>query len=228
MAVDWGVNIRTPLDTKIAFTEGKFNSDGQKYLRDKNKLIAEVVQSNVSRYMENTGFKRPSVSTGRLMRATADKQNIQSTPFRIRVGIPSFLDHSQAKYWRTIESGSASAWKKRPFTSLELVGYFGGTLSRWGIKGPHGGKPFTLPGGATGGKFIPVLGENPTFGRRKIPLRPFSPLHEIEPMHAYEWAFYNSHLSTDGIHAARGWLKIVIGRSLNPSETVAGPPGYLG
>jgi len=218
------IKFETPLDTKGAFTEGRFNSAGQKYLMNENHMLAEVVQQQVVSYMENRGFKRPGVSTGRLLRVTADPDNVFSTAFRVGVGVPSFLDRSRAKYWRTIEEGSAKAWKKRPFTSLELVGYFGGTLSRWGAKGPHGGKPFTLPGSGTGGKFIPVLGENPTFGRRKIPLRPFHPTHEIEHMHAYAWAYEQGHLHRDSIHAARNYLRIVLGRALNPSERVAGPP----
>ena len=222
MAGEFTVAFKTPFETGVAFTEGKFNSEGQKFLADKNKLLAEVVQSQVLLYMENHGFKRPAVSTGRLFRVTADPKNRYASAFRIGVGLPHFLDTSQAKYWRTIEEGSARAWKKRSFTSLELTGIFGATLAGWGAKGPRGGPKFTLPGGARGGKFIPILGENPTFGRHKVPLRTFSPRREIEAMDAYGWAFRQSNLHLESIHAARRYLNIVLGRSLSPSRPTVG------
>jgi len=222
MAGDFQVTFKTPFETKVAFTEGRFNSEGQKFLADKNKLLSEVVQFQVVAYMSNHGFKRKAVSTGRLLRVTADPKNRYASAFRLGVGVPHYLDTSQAKYWRTIEEGSAQAWKKRPFTSLELTGIFGATLSGWGAKGPRGGPKFTLPGGATGGKFIPILGKNPTFGRNKIPLRAFSPRHQIEAMDAYGWAYRESNLHLESIRAARRYLNIVLGQALRPGRPTVG------
>jgi hypothetical protein len=191
-----------PADTSRAFEEGKFSSGGQRELAAENKRIAVVTQSFVVRYMEQN-LKRPGVATGRLARVTANPDNVYASSFVIGVGKPSYLDKSMAKYWRTIEEGSAVTWKKRSFLTLDLLGVFGAT-----INGRYAGPRFTLPGRTTGGKFRPVR-PNPETGEARfgrVVLRPFHPRHEIEPMGAYTWAYAQGRFPEQGIAAARRYL----------------------
>src|SRR3954471_18716880 len=148
-------------DTSRAFVEGKFDSAGQKELAAENRRIATVTQAFVVRHIER-GYRRPGVSTGRLARVTANPKNTYATAFQIGVGKPSYLDASQAKYWRTIEEGSAATWKKRSFLTLDLLGVFGATLS-----GRLAGPEFTLPGRSAGGKFRPIR-PNPETGEARF------------------------------------------------------------
>lgn len=196
-----------PADTSRAFVEGKFTSAGQKELAAENRRIATVTQAYVVRYMTQN-YRRPGVATGRLARVTAMPENVYATAFVIGVGNPSHLDKSEAKYWRTIEEGSAATWKKRSFLSLDLLGVFGAT-----INGRHAGPRYTLPGQATGGKFRPVR-PNPETGEARfgrVMLRPFHPRHEIAPLGAYVKAAEQGRFVESGIEAARRYLKTVLG-----------------
>lgn len=209
-------------DWQRAFQEGRFESAGMRALAAENHRIAEVTQSYVTRFISNNLVRR-GVSTGRLLRATADPKNVYASAFYIGVGNPSFLDRSMAKYWRTIEEGSAATWKKRAFTSLELVGVFGETMA-----GRYAGPKFTLPNhSAPRGKFRPVRPDSETgiatWGR--IQLRSFSPRHEIAPMHAYRDAYQSGRFRQEGIAAARKYLDSVLGTDVVVAGTGFLPPG---
>jgi len=69
-------------------------------------------------------FKRPSVSTGRLLKVTADPRNYifdqTNQTFGFSFGIPRYLNASIAKYWRTIEEGSGRVWK-HPFKGTQIA-----------------------------------------------------------------------------------------------------------
>lgn len=186
---------------------GRFISGpAQAEARAANQRIAESTIGFVARAMENQ-FKRPAVSTGNLLRATLHPKNIYATAFKVGIGDPDVLARQGAKYWRTIEEGTAATWKKRPFTSLELLGFFGATIS-----GRHAGPTFTLPGQATGGKFRPVVPREDEDGNlvghmrqggRTIELRPFHPRHEVEGIHAYKQAFESGGMPESGVFAYR-------------------------
>lgn len=117
--------------------------------RQENQSMAEQYQRYVVKNMR-AGIRRPKVSTGRLLRVTGSTGNIGHSDDWWGVGNAMYLDRSQAKYWRTIEEGSARAWK-RSFIGDPLVGVFGETM----LDGRRAGPPFTRAGANRAGKFRP-------------------------------------------------------------------------
>jgi len=101
--------------------------------------------------------ERPKASSGRLDRATLDERNRTMTRDGFGVGIASYLDKSQAKYWRQIEHGFTE------HVGRHLYGIFGATLSgrlRAGKRFPSwknasAGPAWSFVGGASGGSFMP-------------------------------------------------------------------------
>lgn len=198
-------------DTAAFRVEGKLVSDAQKLMAAENKELAFVAQSRVIRYTVNN-YKRPGVSSGRLEAVTAMDWNRIASAYYIGIGNIKKLDNSVAKYWRTIEEGSAATWKKRSFRSLELTGVFGATLA-----GPRrAGGPFSLPqrNPRVKGKFVPIRPDwkgTAWFG--KTPLRPFNPRHEIEPKHAYRRVYDEGHFTMGAVHAARNHIRRIMAGS---------------
>lgn len=135
-------------------------------LEQLNQQLAMKVQQQAVR---NISIKRPSVSTGRLRKAIADPRNIKSTRYGFEVGVWSFLNASNAKYWRTIEEGSVEAWSTAPseeqisgrggMVGMILKGVWGESIedfrqTRWG-QVAVAGEPFTFHGESRGGKLRP-------------------------------------------------------------------------
>lgn len=87
---------------------GQYTSTGVNAQLDANRNIAIDIQAKVVQRMRNhIAFgRRASASTGRLVRATADPQNLTVSKEFIGVGNTTWLDRSSAKYWRTFEEGS--------------------------------------------------------------------------------------------------------------------------
>lgn len=120
-----------------------------------NAQMAHELQQFVLEEMQR-GLQRPAVSTGRLAQAIADPRNIKVQRYRFGVGIPRWLDRSQAKYWRQIDEGYAG------HIGQPLIGIWGGTLTgQW--RTSAGGNRYAVPGPAytqhgegTGGKFRPM------------------------------------------------------------------------
>ena len=171
--------------------QGRFTSF-QTVGKDLNRRAAEDLQELVVAKMGQR-YKRPGVSTGRLRDATAAAGNRRSGLDYAYVGIEDHLAKSQAKYWRTIEFGSAEVWS-HPFVGTRLLGWFGESIggfyeNRWGTV-PFGDEPFTRPGEGSGGKFRPynratavaLKGSGVRSGRGTV-------RHEIEPVHAYRDAW---------------------------------------
>lgn len=107
----------------------------------------------VDAYRESV--RRPDVATGRLAEATLDEQNFFSTPEGFTVGVPSFLNRSQAKYWRQIEHGTAI------HVGREIYGVWGRRFSgEWHAakygRYPGTNPPYTLHGQGDGEKFQPM------------------------------------------------------------------------
>jgi hypothetical protein len=176
---------------KLRDAQGRYRN-AQAELAAANERMAHQIQRLVVLNIAQR-IKRPAVSSDRLVSVTADSRNISPIKGRsagwkegIAVGIPSFLDQSTAKYWRTIEEGSESAWKKRKFTGMELPGLWGGsitglTTTSWGSRA-LAGPPITAAGAATGGKFVPFGKKRRAFAKHgKIPVVQ----HEIQPQLAY-------------------------------------------
>lgn len=94
----------------------------QKRFQIRNREMADRTQATVVSNIRGR-LRRPAASTNRLVTVTAAPQNTRVYTDRVQVGMPAFLDNSTAKYWRTIEEGSAAVWS-RPFvgTPLSFVG----------------------------------------------------------------------------------------------------------
>lgn len=115
---------------------GQFMSGIGGFLQ-RNQEMADDVQAQVVANIRSTiaARGRAPASTGRLVNVTASPRNQKVTIGRVQVGIPSFLESSQAKYWRTVEEGSAETWA-RPFVGTPL--YFIGRRSN---PSAHGARP---------------------------------------------------------------------------------------
>jgi hypothetical protein len=160
--------VRAPDGTALG---GRFVTGGdQAGLRAANSAIAADLQASVVANIQ-ARIKRPGASTNRLVKVTADPENARWSTDRVNVGNVEFLDGSVAKYWRTIESGSAAVWS-RPFKGTQLY-----------PKGP-GRAPFPVAHGASPGLR--------TFGGNELPWMDgerYVVKKEIAPMHAYRDAF---------------------------------------
>lgn len=95
--------------------------------------------------------RRPKVSTGRLDEATLDERNRRIDKGGFGIGLPTYLNRSQAKYWRQIEYGT-SVHRGR-----YLYGMFGATLTGSYSKRGNAqfGPAWSYVGRATGGGFTP-------------------------------------------------------------------------
>jgi hypothetical protein len=185
--------------------QGAFNNF-QKEMVAINRARAAEFQANVVQNIKERTLRK-TASTGRLIEVTASKKNVSFanakggqtfSTFGWYVGMTDYLDHSIAKYWRTIEEGSKAVWRE-PFVGLKfrkdgvtpLWGSFGRGAVAQGARTFATG-PFSTPKkGATGGKFRPFYppkqgGGTPDFyaegGGAKFQLRVG---HEIAPMDAY-------------------------------------------
>lgn len=112
--------------------EGQFRAMSAEVERQLHSQAQEF-QDEVASYI-GSHIKRPRDSTGRLANVTADSGNRTVAKTYWRVGIPGFLNRSQAKYWRTIEEGSLSTFRSGGFRGTPLK------LSRGGAW--PGGRPF--------------------------------------------------------------------------------------
>lgn len=109
---------------------------------------------------------RPKVSSKRLERAIADRRNRFANNSGFGVGRISWLDKSEAKYWRAIEVGTTQFVGNpipRGLWGGTLTGAYGGA-SRYGPY-PIAGAPFSVTGGARGGRLRPM---GPTYAYRAL------------------------------------------------------------
>jgi len=174
------VNFTVP---NLRDAKGLFRAGVQNGIQSWSRQAAKEMQLGVVENVQGSIIRR-GVSTGRLLKVTADPKNIRSGPSGFNVGVPSFLDQSQAKYWRTLEEGSAEVWPrygKRPMIGRELKGLWGGTII--GMRGDRAlaGAPITRFGVDRAGKLIPS--NKPGRGRSGIIKK------EITPQHAYLMAY---------------------------------------
>ena len=201
-------NVKAPPGIKIQNELGRFTS-AQSELYAQNRELAQILQYQVGRRIQND-LKRPGVSTGRLLRVTMDPQNRTSDRYFMGVGREDFLNRSIAKYWRTIEEGSAATWTKRSFTSLPLQGFWGTNLGGF-VNGPSGpwvtvNRPYGN-GGRGQEMYQPFrVGR----GGKPSGLPVFTPGHEIEPQHAYRRVADSPDLNRRLLlHANQFWNRIL-------------------
>lgn len=200
------VRVQIPKGIK-ALGESAALAAAKTQLQADNRDLARLLQFQVGNFMEGS-YKRPTVSTGRLLRVTMDPKNRKSGLYDAAVGDPAFLNRSIAKYWRTIEEGSAATWTKRSFLSLPLQGFWGHTLGSW-KSGPSGpwvsvSKPYDR---TPKGMYQPFRTGR---GGKASPLPIFTPGHEIAPNYAYRRAAENPELDRHNLaNAVEFWDRIL-------------------
>lgn len=114
MGVGGEVRFTVPRDPRGRFA--KFSTEVTALMDKEAKQFQVQVATDIDSHI----LRRPA-STGRLVAVTQQPGNRQVGRSVWRVGIPSYLNKSTAKYWRTIEQGSLAVWKK-PFTGTVLYG----------------------------------------------------------------------------------------------------------
>lgn len=122
--------------------------------RYSHAMAADLQEMVVDEYTRTR--KRKDVSTGRLDAATLDRRNREVAKNGFSVGLESWLNKSQAKYWRQIEEGT------RVHVGRHLYGVFGATFSggyypgnRWPWRNARYGPAWSFVGASTGGGFVP-------------------------------------------------------------------------
>lgn len=188
---------------------GRFVSVSQDALRQSNEVLARDLQASVVSNIQSR-IKRRRVSTNRLVRVTASPDNRFADPFGLGVGVEGFLNKSEAKYWRTIEEGSAVTWADTPggragMIGLELHGHFGGTLGKWN-NGPSG--PWisaTAPWNVPGGMFQPD---------HRMPYVT-EVQHEIRPMYAYRDAYKEAGVAQRSQEIVDSYLRRILRLAVN-------------
>lgn len=94
-------------------THGQGVSEVNAVLTERNEAMgkkladraADLVAASIGTKSGQWAAARRAQSTGRLVRATADRRNIQATAGQVGVGKPAWLNQSNAKYWRQFEEG---------------------------------------------------------------------------------------------------------------------------
>lgn len=119
-----GASLRVQLKLEPVRDRGRFTSRGLSEVYKARRDAATRLQADVVKRInaEIRSGGRASASTGRLRAATADRRNVAfDTGYEgaLYVGIPDWLDRSEARYWRTFEQGSAATWR-RPFVGTPL------------------------------------------------------------------------------------------------------------
>lgn len=181
----------------------------QREVAQVNKRVARGVQDAAAVYTYDK-LVRPSVSTGRMMRAYRDPGHYKAANAGSQFGFTLFnvdrLDRSEAKYWRAVEYGTKEVFGGRwtgPMVDAEgipLFGRWGGSINgfytnRWG-RVARGGAPW----GAQAGKLLVApKSVREAMVRAKTGRRPAAPKRNkhIAPRGGVEWAwrnFGNAHL----------------------------------
>ena len=187
---------------------GRFIPRDARGIIDNFDRLARVAQANVVENMSES-FLRPRASTGRLLRVTASPRNRIADQFGFGVGVTDYLDRSEAKYWRTIEEGSAVAWADSPggrssMIGMTMRGKFGGSIVGW-RESSWGPRPVAGPKwNAMGGTFNAM---------RKLPEVTIT--QEIRPMHAYAEAYREDGVfSTRATRVVNQYLQEVLERAI--------------
>lgn len=169
---------------EMRFSLPKIRSNAE-YAAEVRRILdreSQEYQEQVADYIHSHLLRRED-STGRLEEVTRSEGNRVVNQTHWRVGIPSYLNRSQAKYWRLIEQGSAGL-------------YAGGRGFR--------GTPLKLrPGGFEGGRPFRSFSKSqqrsinngPVNLRRGTFMDDQTVLvfvkREIQPMNAYRKVFYD-------------------------------------
>jgi len=207
-----GQRVRDPLTGRFQVTGGRGSRIG---LIDRNRTLAKVAQESIVDALE-TSIVRPGVSTGRLARATGDARNITWSAEGFAVGSAAFLDRSAAKYWRTIDQGTAAVWSK-PFVGrayfVSRSRAFGSTIAGFNANGAYAGPDWSQAGASTGDKFNPMsFSKGRKFQRKGA--RWLGVVYigkDIAPHDYYERGFERSGVLERGVIAYSNYFRDLLG-----------------
>lgn len=140
--------------------DGRYLPEVQHRFANANKILAHQLQEAIAERLADVRVQsRKGVSSGRLRAAILDPKNVVAfaggSQFGFGVMNLSWLDQSQAKYWRSIEVGT------HQFVGKEIRGVWGGSLTgEYGGSSPYGpypiaGPPFTMFGANRSGRLYP-------------------------------------------------------------------------
>jgi hypothetical protein len=221
------INIETPF-VQIHGEGGRFIPGAQKELYAQNRTLAIRMKEKVATVI-NGSIVRQHVKSGRLVKATLGAENSTFGFDHVGVGNPEYLDRSIAKYWRTIEEGSAKAWTKRSFLSLELQGIWGLNIGegRWNISSRSnewaslGGKAEkaattsrNMPTGRIGQEMYMPFRKGRGGGPSGLPV--FHPKREIQPMGAYKLVANEPQYIEIALRANDAYIKKLLDRPISP------------
>lgn len=142
------------IDAYLRDARGRFVTAGSSQTAGINYRLARELADLAVEELRSQ-IQRPSVSSKRLERAILDQRNIYADQFGFGVGNPSFLDFSEAKYWRAIEQGTTY------FVGKKIRGVWGAPLGGGTGTGKYGDYaiprgPYSGFGEATGQKLYPL------------------------------------------------------------------------
>lgn len=198
---------------RVRNERGHFTSaQAQLFADAREQMILQ--QGEVGARIRNN-MVRKSVSTGRLLRVTMDPKNVVSArtsedQFTVGLGNVEWLDRSIARYWRTIEEGSAATWTKRSFMSLNLQGIWGPNLGHYNrpanpwVGLGEGDNEVTGPGQEMYHPFRKGRGGGPS----GLPI--FHPKHDIRPMNAYRDVAQNPNFARHNLLIAAKFINKVM------------------
>lgn len=216
--VGFYVNIATPTPPKDE--RGRL-AIAQKELYARNRELALNMQQQVAQVIDRK-ILRQSVKSGRLVTATLDPKNRTYGRDHVGVGNEAFLDRSIAKYWRTIEEGSAATWTKRSFLSLELQGIWGMNVREGQWQRSAAGNQWSSLGGASekSGDRRQEMYQPLRRGRHGMPsgLPVFHPGREIQPMRAYEYVARNPQYTRAALRAGEEFTQRIMDSGITPAR----------
>ena len=224
------INIQTPEFNIRDAETGRFIPGAQKELYRRNRALAVSMQQQVAEVIDNS-ILRQAVKSGRLVNATLHPKNAIFGFDHVGVGDPFHLDQSIAKYWRTIEEGSAKTWTKRSFLSLELQGIWGTNVreGQWQFSAA-GNEWSSLGGGRQRGNPGEEMYQPLRRGRGGRPsgLPVFHPTREIRPMRAYERVANDPNFTQAAIANGEAFAREALGRGITPARNFSGGEYRLG
>lgn len=220
------VDIKTP-KISVRNERGHFTTaQGQLFAASRENMV--LMQGEVLARIRNNTLRK-AVSTGRLLRVTADPKNVVAVrtaedQFTVGLGNVDFLNSSIAKYWRTIEEGSAATWTKRSFLSLPLQGIWGPNLGEYyRPSNPWVGLGNGDNVGSRGGEMYHPFRIGRGGGPSPLPV--FRPKHEIRPQHAYRDVANNPNFQRANLLIHQRFINQILGPGFihNPGGFY---PGY--
>ena len=186
----------------------------EKVLEAANHRMASELQYLVLEALEEGRVQsRRGVSTKRLETALADPRNVKVSGGRMAVGRVAFLNRSEAKYWRQIDSGTSVHVGRLQGRGYWIDGSGRATSNMGGhmkkgvmTAGPRNGKWISTPGGGKNARGRAIIGEDGGSLVRKMVIR-----RPIQPQEYFERAWKKFNARGQALDALRGAISQVLG-----------------